>query len=253
MKCDLERESAVAGALRQLAQATPEPPPNPEAEGKLLDAFDAAWARPSTPPSASLRAGRSRRRPVLGRIVLTAALAASAVIVAFVRVRLTPDATAIHVRTSVDDRRMTTLDADAGAGRRRGDPDRGSGLRFQVDPRILGNASVDAHTERPPSVRSIEERRRNRSFAAARRQFVPRRRPAPIADEPTDFVPWPGAIALPPLESGAFVRIDLPASVLPSLGVQPPPHPGVVQADILVGQDGFARAIRLVPINQQQE
>jgi hypothetical protein len=63
----------------------------------------------------------------------------------------------------------------------------------------------------------------------------------------SDFVPWPGAAELPPLESGHLVRMDLPTSVLPSLGFIPPDSlVEIVQADVLVGQDGFARAVRLI-------
>lgn len=55
-----------------------------------------------------------------------------------------------------------------------------------------------------------------------------------------------------PLESGRIVRIEVPASSLVKLGVpltektlsQP------VQADLLLGQDGLARAIRFVPSDQ---
>jgi hypothetical protein len=53
-------------------------------------------------------------------------------------------------------------------------------------------------------------------------------------DDSPEFVAWPGATAWPPFESGELIRIDIPTEV------------GVVQADVLVGQDGFARAIRLV-------
>ena len=61
------------------------------------------------------------------------------------------------------------------------------------------------------------------------------------------FVPWPGAHTWPPFESGELVRVALPASSLPALGLWPPPSAGsVVQADIVVAQDGFARAVRLV-------
>ena len=62
-----------------------------------------------------------------------------------------------------------------------------------------------------------------------------------------DFVLWPGAAAWPPFESGELVRVTLPLDALPALGVAPPAAAdAVVQADVLVGQDGFARAIRLV-------
>ena len=62
-----------------------------------------------------------------------------------------------------------------------------------------------------------------------------------------DFIPWPGASSLPPLESGELVRMDLPVSILPSLGVAPPAgHVKAVKADVVIGQDGFARAVRFV-------
>jgi hypothetical protein len=62
-----------------------------------------------------------------------------------------------------------------------------------------------------------------------------------------EFVVWPGAAGLPPLESGELVRTELPVSVLPSLGLRPPAsHVTAVRADVLVGQDGLARAVRLV-------
>jgi len=77
-----------------------------------------------------------------------------------------------------------------------------------------------------------------------------RRAPAPhLAELPaTEFVPWPGASSLPTFESGQLMRMNLPASMALSLGLNPPaPQNGVVTADVLVGQDGFARAVRLAP------
>ena len=62
-----------------------------------------------------------------------------------------------------------------------------------------------------------------------------------------EFVPWPGARDLPPLESGELLRIDLPVSMLPALGMIPPAtRAAAVKADVIVGQDGLARAVRLV-------
>jgi hypothetical protein len=70
--------------------------------------------------------------------------------------------------------------------------------------------------------------------------------PEPAFDM-TGFVPWPGAEAWPRFESGSLVRVDLPVSALIALGLPGPfPTADVVQADIVVGQDGFARAVRLV-------
>jgi hypothetical protein len=62
-----------------------------------------------------------------------------------------------------------------------------------------------------------------------------------------EFVTWPGAVELPPIESGQLVRVTLPVSMLPTLGLTPrPQHGNAVRADVLIGQDGLARAVRLV-------
>jgi hypothetical protein len=68
--------------------------------------------------------------------------------------------------------------------------------------------------------------------------------------ETTDFVPWPGAAALPTFESGHLVRTQLPVSVLPYLGIAnvDAPANGHVTADVLYGQDGLERAVRLVNV-----
>jgi hypothetical protein len=64
----------------------------------------------------------------------------------------------------------------------------------------------------------------------------------------TEFVIWPGAAELPRFESGHLMRMELPVSALPSLGLVPPSSREVtVHADVLVGQDGFPRAVRLSP------
>ena len=71
--------------------------------------------------------------------------------------------------------------------------------------------------------------------------------PAETAFDTAGFLPWPGAEAWPPFESGSLVRVDLPVSALVALGL-PVPASSVtaVQADIVVGQDGLARAVRFV-------
>jgi hypothetical protein len=65
---------------------------------------------------------------------------------------------------------------------------------------------------------------------------------------PAGFIEVPGVSALPPLESGTIVRVALPVTALPSYGIQivPDIHRYSVEADLLVGQDGMTRAIRLV-------
>jgi hypothetical protein len=65
---------------------------------------------------------------------------------------------------------------------------------------------------------------------------------------PAGFIELPGVGALPPMESGSIVRVVLPITELPSYGIQivPDIHTYAVEADLLVGQDGMTRAIRLV-------
>jgi hypothetical protein len=66
--------------------------------------------------------------------------------------------------------------------------------------------------------------------------------------QPAGFVPVPAAARLPQFESGVIVRMALPVTALPSYGVDislaSSGEP--VEADVLVGQDGVARAIRIV-------
>jgi hypothetical protein len=61
------------------------------------------------------------------------------------------------------------------------------------------------------------------------------------------FVALPAAVGLPDFESGVIVRMELPVAALPSYGIEVVPDSKVpVEADLLIGQDGQARAIRLV-------
>lgn len=77
------------------------------------------------------------------------------------------------------------------------------------------------------------------------------RGPAPAAEaEEMTFVALPTAVGLPPLESGRVVRVALPAASLPAHGfdVAPTSADRLVEADLLVGQDDVARAIRFVSV-----
>jgi len=66
---------------------------------------------------------------------------------------------------------------------------------------------------------------------------------------PSGFVDLPWTAGLPAFESGEIVRMDVPVASLPTYGIDisSGAGKGPVEADILIGQDGFARAIRLVP------
>jgi hypothetical protein len=73
--------------------------------------------------------------------------------------------------------------------------------------------------------------------------------PRQVAAAATEFVAWPGATALPAFESGELVRTELPVTVLPLLGITDAraTRDGRVMADLLIGQDGMVRAVRLAP------
>lgn len=71
---------------------------------------------------------------------------------------------------------------------------------------------------------------------------------APAAEEEADgFYPLPEAEALPAVETAMVVRVQLPVSSLQLMGV-PVSEESVdasVQAELLLGQDGLARGVRL--------
>jgi hypothetical protein len=69
-----------------------------------------------------------------------------------------------------------------------------------------------------------------------------RPRPRPAAVE------LPAAARLPRFESGVIVRVELDVTSLPAYGfpIMPDSTRRPVAADVLVGQDGQPRAIRLV-------
>jgi hypothetical protein len=73
---------------------------------------------------------------------------------------------------------------------------------------------------------------------------------APAADEESDasFYPLPEAEALPAVENAMVVRVQLPVSSLQLMGVPVSEEraDASVQADLLLGQDGLARGVRLV-------
>ena len=71
----------------------------------------------------------------------------------------------------------------------------------------------------------------------------------PVAEEDADssFYPLPEAEALPAVENAMVVRVQLPVSSLQLMGVPVGEEraDASVQADLLLGQDGLARAVRL--------
>ena len=70
---------------------------------------------------------------------------------------------------------------------------------------------------------------------------------AAITEVATEFLPLPYYHV--PMNTGSTVRIQVPATALVSFGLAPNGFregDGTVQADVLVGDDGLARAVRFV-------
>src|SRR6476660_9107528 len=81
-----------------------------------------------------------------------------------------------------------------------------------------------------------------------RRHATVHKTQTPRVVSPTGFVALPGSAGLPAFESGEIVRMEVPVASLPAYGIDISPGVGTrpLEADLLIGQDGFARAIRLV-------
>jgi hypothetical protein len=107
---------------------------------------------------------------------------------------------------------------------------------------VPGSVRTSAPVGSTPGVAAVDLAGRHRT---ARRQV---RAPAPPIVGPVGFVELPGAGGLPEFESGQIIRLEIPLTSLPTYGIEilPDAHGTPVEADLLVGQDGQARAIRLV-------
>ena len=75
--------------------------------------------------------------------------------------------------------------------------------------------------------------------------------PAPVAVSEPGFVPIPYTVPLSPEEPATVWRMEIPVSRLRAVGyrVQASDPGAVVEADVLVGQDGRAHAIRPLTIS----
>ena len=122
-------------------------------------------------------------------------------------------------------------------------------------PRTTSAVRADARKPEPipaPGPVSTDDRPQTIPVVAAGdRHRPPRHRTARASSvvRPVGFVALPGAAGLPDFESGQIIRMEIPLTSLPTYGIEivPDAQRSPVKADLLVGQDGQARAIRLVP------
>jgi hypothetical protein len=101
-----------------------------------------------------------------------------------------------------------------------------------------------------PLVPAVERNATAAPAVEVARSGHPGRRPPKKTNvvTPSGFVDLPWTTGLPAFESGEIVRMDIPVASLPTYGIDISPGAGrgPVEADVLIGQDGFARQIRLV-------
>ena len=113
--------------------------------------------------------------------------------------------------------------------------------KIAAAPQVVASAARPEPVEEtapPPAARAVPTRVKPAHGASA-----------PVnTDAASAFVPWPGAETLPAFESGHLMRLDhARASGDLARSQDDGAQAGVVRADILVGQDGLARAVRVAP------
>jgi len=208
----VERERRLTDGLRMLSSAT-SVPANDVAERRLMMAF--ASAQPGAPATAPH-----------SMAVRWAVWAAAACIFFFVGAWA-----AVEWRT-----RTATSDATAPS------------VQVSV-PAPAGQAAPVEQAESPgpapaPAVTDARRQAAPRVVRAASQRELPQE-----TDRLAGFIPLPAAGGLPGFDSGMIVRIALPTASLPAYGLAiTPESTAMVNADLLVGQDGQARAIRLVSL-----
>ena len=213
------RQRALSQGLRAVARASASEAAPPALEGRLMAAF--AMQKAERQPIAPLEAGRSSRwLAVAASIAVVGGLSYAVVN------RAVPEQSEIPAKPQATEVRLKPDATTESAG-----------VRLKPD------ATVESAGVMKLEATNAGRTSRNRGGRRPAGTSTPR--PGTRLDE---FVALPGAIGLPTFESGRIVRVDLPVSSLPAYGLElvPDAARSEVQADVLVGQDGQARAIRLV-------
>jgi hypothetical protein len=218
----LVREQHMTAALRDVADSAPQPSRSDAIEAQLLRAFAARHA-------AGTREAASRRPPRSARTAW-GWLAAAAVLVLAVVVW----------------RGSARWPSPAGAGQGSAEVAAAPAVSLAAAPPAAETAPRRDEVLAPVLPRDGSPQAAPGRAGAAGRRAMPA---APTADDGIlRFVSLPTAIGLPEFESGRIVRVELATAMLPAYGfdVVPGSESGVVEADVLVGQDDQPRAIRFV-------
>jgi hypothetical protein len=206
---EFERQRDLTAALSALATEAQTWKPSPAIEGRLQEAF-VAWI--PVAPIPQLESKRTHHG--------IAALAGAAVIALAVWLGSRPSTSLSPDDGAPPSASPVTLPAVSTPSAMKETTPASSTVEANVTPdrRVSVGAGAGRRAARPKQVRSFE------------------------------FMTLPGAAGLPDLESGSVVRIAVPVGALPEYGLDivQGGSKTTVDADVLVGQDGLARAIRLV-------
>jgi len=207
-----ERERRLTAGLRTLSSATTVPA-NEIAERRLMSAFASRGANPTS----------SRRVTSVTRWV---ALAAAACVLFF-----------LGYRAAIEWRGAVTTPAPVMASKQVAPPSRDTQPRPAEPVASPLPAPARLVATNPPVSAP-------RTVRTALRDARPQE-----TDRLAGFIPLPAADGLPGFDRGMIVRVAIPAASLPAFGLAIAPEAAqMVNADVLVGQDGQARAIRLVSL-----
>jgi len=219
----LADERALTGGLRFVAKTS-----NEEAPARIEEALLAAFRqqREAEPVFvAPMRTARSRW------IYVAASVAAVALIVTLL---------ALITSRTKDARSAAPLSAGKSIPSVPDAPP--AAPKPEVSPHRMVSA-LAANTERPPRRRS-DRRNVGRSNPSGESPNAP----AVDAEIATEFIPLMNREALAQMDGGQVMRVELPRSALMSFGLPMDMERATerIKADVVVGNDGLARAIRFV-------
>jgi hypothetical protein len=212
-------------ALRELARTADEIPENPATEQRLMEAFD-------TRAAVQARAARTRTSRATWYLAAAASLALLA----------GGWWAGAHLRDGGGTRATPSMQLASAS------PAVRPSSQASPAPQALASAPPEA-----PAVAASHPRAPLPLAPSAEAQPRATRSRAEAADEADEFVALPAADRLPRFESGMIVRVELDGASLPAFGfpIMPDGARTPIAADVLVGQDGQPRAIRLVSMQSR--
>ena len=252
----LADESALSTGLRALAATSRALSAPPRVEADLLAAFraasaDAPAARAESPAAKVVPLARPAKAWRRGRVKSfgAAAAAAAAAVTLFVLVRPPQPAPSGHAAVSSAPVAPRPLAGVAPSAPRVLTPEAATSV-VNVAGRDRVEESVAAAVPRVTNARRAAQARRPAVYQNAGGGAA---RPAPAADArdeeiATDFIPLTQDARLAAAEGAQVVRVELPRTALQRFGLPMNVEQagGRVKADVLLGYDGVAHAIRFV-------